>query len=190
MHLEHFPLANAFVRLEPIAPEHEAGLAAAAADPALFAFWPRGDMSADFARHFADMLEAQATGWMLYTVIAPGGEIVGQTGFLNYQPEHARVEIGHTWYRASVHGTKINPAAKLLMFGHAFAAGAGRVELKVDARNARSRAAVLKLGAVFEGIHRKDRRIATGFIRDTAWYSVLPEEWPEVKAGLEARLAG
>ena len=83
----------------------------------------------------------------------------------------------------------MNPTAKLLLLGHAFARGAERVELKTDALNDHSRAAILKLGAKFEGIHRRHMRRADGTLRDTAWYSVLREEWPEVKAGLEARLA-
>jgi N-acetyltransferase len=77
-----------------------------------------------------------------------------------------------------------------LLIGHAFACGAERVELKTDALNAQSRAAMLKLGAVFEGVHRKHMRRADGSLRDTAWFSVVREDWAGVKAGLEARLAG
>jgi N-acetyltransferase len=83
----------------------------------------------------------------------------------------------------------VNPACKLLMFRHAFDCGAERVELKTDALNERSRAAILKLGAQFEGVHRRHMRRRDGTLRDTAWYSVLREEWPDVKARLEARLA-
>ena len=84
----------------------------------------------------------------------------------------------------------MNPASKLLLFGHAFACGAERVEQKTDARNAPSRAAMEKSGATFEGIHRRHMRHADGSWRDTAWYAVIREDWPRVKAGLEARLAG
>jgi RimJ/RimL family protein N-acetyltransferase len=123
---------------------------------------------------------------------ASGGakvKLVGQSCYLNPRPRDAGVEIGSTWYAGSAQGTFVNPAAKLLLIGHAFACGAERVELKTDALNARSRAAMLKMGATFEGIHRRHMRRADGTLRDTAWFSVLREEWPEVKAGLEARLA-
>ena len=83
----------------------------------------------------------------------------------------------------------INPAAKRLLLGHAFGAGARRVQFKVDALNARSRAAVLKLGAVQEGILRQDRVTWTGRVRDTVFFSVLAAEWPKVREGLDRRLA-
>ena len=83
----------------------------------------------------------------------------------------------------------MNPTAKLLLLGNAFAQGAERVELKTDALNEHSRAAILKLGAKFEGVHRRHMRRADGTLRDTAWYSVIAEEWPAVRAGLEARSA-
>ncbi len=120
-----------------------------------------------------------------------GGDSVciGQTCYLAIAPEHARVEIGGTWYAPAAQGSRVNPACKLLMLGHAFACGAERVELKTDALNARSRAAMLKMGAQFEGVHRHHMRRPDGTWRDTAWFSVLRAEWPGVKAGLEARLA-
>jgi RimJ/RimL family protein N-acetyltransferase len=77
----------------------------------------------------------------------------------------------------------------LLLLGHAFASGAERVELKTDALNARSRAAMLKLGCAFEGVHRHHMRRPDGSWRDTAWFSILREEWPGVRTRLEARLA-
>jgi RimJ/RimL family protein N-acetyltransferase len=88
-----------------------------------------------------------------------------------------------------VQGGPVNPACKLLLLTHAFAAGAERVELKTDARNARSRAAIAKLGAQFEGIHRKHMRIGDGTMRDTAYFAITRDDWPSVRAGLDARLA-
>jgi RimJ/RimL family protein N-acetyltransferase len=117
------------------------------------------------------------------------GVIVGQSCYLNIRPEHSGVEIGGTWYRPESQGTLINPASKLLLFGHAFDSGAERIDQKTDAINARSRRAMEKMGAKFEGFHRHAVRRPDGTWRDNAWYSVLREEWPEVKAGLEARLA-
>ena len=100
------------------------------------------------------------------------------------------MEIGGTYYHPDHRGGAVNPAAKRLMLDHAFAAGARRVQLNVDAINHRSRAAVLKLGAVQEGILRQNRVVWTGRIRDTVVFSILAAEWPAVRAGLDARLAG
>jgi N-acetyltransferase len=140
--------------------------------------------------NFDWMLSEQEAGrWLLHTVRDGDGQIVGQTCYLAMRPEHKGVEIGGTWYAPSVHGTKVNPACKLMLLEHAFACGAGRVELKTNANNARSRAAILKMGAQFEGVHRRHILLYDGSWRDTAWFSVIAEEWPDVKARLEARLA-
>ena len=118
------------------------------------------------------------------------GAIVGSTSYANIVPEHARLEVGWTWYVRTAQATAINPEAKLLLFANAFeTAGYHRVELKIDSRNARSRAAILKLGAREEGILRGHVWMPAGYWRDTVYFSVLAEEWPTVKAGLEARLA-
>jgi len=97
--------------------------------------------------------------------------------------------IGWTGYDPRVWATQVNPETKLLMLGLAFSRGYGRVKLQADERNERSRGAMLKLGARFEGIVRRDIRRADGSWRDSAVYSILIDEWPEVKAGLERRLA-
>ena len=117
-----------------------------------------------------------------------GGKIVGQSCYINPRPKDACVEIGGTWYAPEAQGTAINPAAKLLLLGHAFDSSAERVEFKTDARNARSRAAMEKLGCAFEGVFRRHMRRPDGSWRDTAWYAIIREEWPGVKARLEARL--
>lgn len=189
MRLTHCVIETPHVRLAPLAADHEAELAAAAADPAIWAWWPRGDVGADFAAHFAWQMAEQSAGrWLLHMVMAPDGAIVGQSCYLNIRPDHAGVEIGGTWYAPAAQGTKINPAAKLALLSHAFACGAERVELKTDALNARSRAAMEKMGAQFEGVHRRHMRYPDGRWRDTAWYSVIAADWPAVRAGLEARL--
>lgn len=99
------------------------------------------------------------------------------------------MEIGGTYYRPDRRGGTVNPAAKHLLLDHAFASGAHRVRFNVDAINSRSRAAMLKLGAVQEGILRQDRVCWTGRVRDTVVFSVLAEEWPIVREGLLARLS-
>jgi RimJ/RimL family protein N-acetyltransferase len=117
------------------------------------------------------------------------GEVVGMSSYLNIDRANAVTEIGGTYYRPDVRGGAVNPAAKRLLLTHAFDGGARRVQFKVDALNARSRAAVLRLGAAQEGILRQDRVTWTGRIRDTAVFSILAEEWPKVRATLDARLA-
>jgi hypothetical protein len=115
--------------------------------------------------------------------------IAGQSCYLNIRPRDAGVEIGSTWYARAAQATFVNPSCKLLLLGNAFDQGAERVELKTDALNEHSRGAMLKMGATFEGIHRKHMRRADGTLRDTAWFSVIREDWAKVRAGLEARVA-
>ncbi|MBX9745612.1 MAG: GNAT family N-acetyltransferase [Hyphomonadaceae bacterium] len=120
-----------------------------------------------------------------------GGQerIVGQSCYLAIRPEHSGVEIGGTWYTRHMQATAVNPAAKLLLIGHAFACGAERVEFKTDALNVQSRGALTKLGASFEGIFRRQMRRPDGTMRDNAYFSIIREEWEEVRAKIEARLA-
>jgi N-acetyltransferase len=99
------------------------------------------------------------------------------------------VEIGTTFLHPDVRGGFVNPEAKMLMLSHAFAAGAVRVQFRVDSRNQRSQAAMTKLGAVREGVLRRDLLTWTGYIRDTVVFSILDHEWPAVKLQLERRLA-
>ena len=126
---------------------------------------------------------------IVYGVRAPDGTLVGTSTLGDFDLEAEHAHIGWTAYTPTVWGTAVNPEAKLLMLGHAFDHGIGRVKLQADERNDRSRAAIQKLGAKFEGIVRRDRLRADGSWRDTAVYSILIDEWPAVKAGLEARLA-
>jgi N-acetyltransferase len=119
-----------------------------------------------------------------------GGEVVGSSRFLNVRRPDRVVEIGWTWFNPSAWRSGINVETKLLMLGHAFETlRCVRVELKTDARNERSRAAIAAIPAQFEGILRKHMIVPDVGQRDSAYYSVLDEEWPAVRAGLEARLA-
>lgn len=207
MHLTRIPLVNAHVRLLPLQHAHREALRTAGADQSVWRHWPRPVVGAEFDAHFDWQMREHAAGrWLIYGVVAlspvaprllkPGapsllsgiGPMVGQTCFLNIRPEHSGVEVGGTWYAPEAQGTAINPACKLLMLGHAFASGAERVELKTDAENARSRAAIEKLGARFEGTFRRHMRRPDGTWRDTAWYSILKDEWPAARAGLELRV--
>jgi len=178
------------VRLEPFEERHRAGLTAAAeADMSIFRHMPFGVIDKGYSWWFDLLLSEQAAGRAIPHTVFADDAIVGQSCYLNPRPRDAGVEIGSTWYRREAQATFVNPSAKLLLLGHAFASGAERVELKTDALNEQSRGAMLKMGAKFEGIHRAHMRRADGTLRDTAWFSVLREEWSDVKAGLEARLA-
>jgi RimJ/RimL family protein N-acetyltransferase len=110
---------------------------------------------------------------------------------MDIRPKHMGLEIGTTWIGRAHQGTKVNPESKLLLLAHAFERlGCERVQLKTDGRNLQSQHAIEKLGAVKEGVLRKHMIMPDGFVRDTVMYSIVAAEWPDVKRGLEARLAG
>jgi RimJ/RimL family protein N-acetyltransferase len=184
-------LENRFVRLEPLEERHRAHLIVAAeGDASIFQHMPYPVATQGFGSSFDWLLRERAEGrWIPHAVMAPDGSYVGQSCYLSLRPHDAGVEIGGTWYVRGAQGGAINPAAKLLLLDNAFSQGAERVEFKTDALNAQSRAALLKLGATFEGVHRRHMRRPNGTWRDSAYFSIIREEWPEVKAGLEARLA-
>ncbi len=122
------------------------------------------------------------------------GRAIGSTRYLCIEPPNLAVEIGWTWYGAAARRTSINTECKYLLMRHAFEAmwpeGANRVQWRTDARNERSRAAILRIGAQFEGVWRKHRVMHDGHVRDSAFYSVVRAEWPAVKARLEGMLRG
>jgi N-acetyltransferase len=189
MHITHTTNATPYASLAPLVPEDREALRVIANNSTIWTHWPRDMVGSNWDPAFAWMLGEQAAGrWCLHTVRDDRGKVIGQTCYLAIRPEHKGVEIGGTWYEPSAYGSKVNPSCKLMLLSHAFACGAERVELKTNANNARSRAAILKLGASFEGIHRHHMLQHDGTWRDTAWYSILADEWPRVKAGLEARL--
>ena len=126
---------------------------------------------------------------IVYGVRLSGGELVGTSTLGDFDETREHAHIGWTAYHPSVWAGPVNPEAKLLLLGHAFANGFGRVKLQADSLNERSRAAILKLGAQFEGIVRRDQLRPDGIWRSTAVYSILKDEWPDVRAGLQERLA-
>jgi RimJ/RimL family protein N-acetyltransferase len=139
----------------------------------------------DFDRWFDEAAGASAE--VAFAVVVEGRP-VGSTRYLNFVPEHRRVEIGWTWLRRSAWGTGANVETKLLLLEHAFERHAlQRVEFKTDARNLQTRGALLALGARFEGIFRKHMILPTG-PRDSAWYAVVEDDWPAVKARLTDRI--
>jgi len=184
-------LENRFVRLEPMDEAHREDFRAACNSDevtwkALYPFsWAGDQFEPSWARMQADI--AADRFWPVAVVV--DGKAAGITGYLTPDQENRAVEIGGTWYRPDLRGGPVNPACKRLLLGHAFESGARRVQFKVDAINARSRAAVLKLGATQEGILRQDRLTWTGRVRDTVYFSILKDEWPAVRDRLDERLA-
>lgn len=185
---------NSHVRLRPFVPETDGAElhALAARAPEIFRLWSfRGP--GDWVGDCIEMIRMRtAAGTMIaFAVERPeDGAFLGITSFLDPSEINKSVEIGMTCYAPEAQGTAINPSAKRLLMGYAFEDwGARRVQYQVDNRNERSKAAVLKLGAKAEGVLRNHRTLPDGFVRETAFFSILDTEWPEVKAGLDARIA-
>jgi len=192
LELPHRALSNAFVTLEPLSEAHREPLrAACAADPDIWeAQYSLSLLGEHFDRFWTEKRRADAASgaWRHFAVMI-GDRCVGLTAFLKIDRANAGLEIGLTYYAPEARGGPVNPSAKRLLLGEAFEAGFGRVQFHVDETNARSRAAVLKLGATFEGVQRWDRIVWTGRRRSTAIYSIIATEWPAVRAALDQRLA-
>ena len=185
-------LEGEHVRLEPLTMAHHVALWEIAKDHELWR-WTATDIRTpdDLARYMETALAEQAAGRSLpfATIAKAPGHPVGSTRFGNIEPLNRRAEIGWTWLGSAWQRTAVNSEAKLLMLTHAFETwGCIRVELKTDALNQASRAAIARLGAKEEGTMRRHIVTQTGRVRDTVYYSILDEEWPSIKARLEARL--
>jgi RimJ/RimL family protein N-acetyltransferase len=186
-------LEGRLVTLEPMEEWHADGLWEASRDPRTWRWLSIAQPAtrAELEAWLDDALRAASAGTEIPLVTLTGGRVVGSTRFLALRPEHRSLEIGWTWLHPDAWATGVNIEAKLLMLGHAFEIwGCRRVELKTDAENDRSRGAMEAMGAVFEGIHRKHMLVRGGENRDSAWYSVIDDEWPAVAERLRARLAG
>ncbi|PZQ87437.1 MAG: N-acetyltransferase [Leifsonia xyli] len=190
------PLVGRYVRLDPYTDAELPALWRALGHPEVHAGGYGGGpagLPADEAAYaeWAPRYFPHERGITYVVRIASGphrGEVVGASSMADFDEARETAHIGWTAYDPRVWGTQVNVEAKLLMLGHLFDHGFGRVKLQADAANERSRAAIAKLGASFEGIARRDQRRADGSWRDAAIFSVLVTEWPEVRAGLERRL--
>ena len=191
--LEAVTLAGRHVRLEPLSPDHVPALCEVGLDPELWRWTLTVIRTPEEMRAYVETaLRERDEGRALpfATVDAASGRTIGSTRFGSASMADGRVEIGWTWVARPWQRTPANTEAKYLMLRHAFEAlGCVRVELKTDALNARSRAAILRVGATQEGVLRKHMRSQGGRMRDTVFFSVLDDEWPAVRAGLEAKLA-
>ena len=186
-------LEGEVVVVEPLAARHEDGLWVASQHPEIWPWtYPRGKSPEHFQTWFQSTLEAGEAGeeCAFATLDRATGRPIGSTGYHALRREHRGLEIGGTWLEPSAWGTGANIEAKLLMLEHAFERlGCMRVEFKTDSRNERSRSALEKLPAKFEGIFRRHMIIEDVGVRDSAYYSVTDEDWPEVLANLQQRLA-
>ncbi|HEY1960771.1 MAG TPA: GNAT family protein [Rhizomicrobium sp.] len=192
--LEPVTLEGSVVRLEPLSLEHLEGLTRVGLAPELWRWIPFAVTSRDEMRGYIETaLEEQRAGQSLPFAVmdAKTGEAIGSTRYGNISEPNRRLEIGWTWYTPTRQRTPVNTEAKLLLLTHAFERlGMIRVEFKTDALNDKSRNALLRIGAMQEGIFRKHLICQSGRIRDTVYFSILDTEWPEKKRWLEERLAG
>lgn len=195
------PLVGRFVRLDPVQPDDAEGLHAVLSDPVVYTQGfimrpPPVDLGETRARVAGDVAAREA-GRTAYTVRLVGsgalggaGTVVGTSSLGDVDLADERVHLGWTMYGSRWWGTQVNPETKLLLLTHAFEdCGFGRVKIQTDAVNERSQAAIARLGATREGVVRRHTRRADGTFRDTVVFSILRDEWPQVRAGLQARLS-
>ncbi len=191
-------LEGSLVTLEPLAEKHRDGLWEAGRSDAIWDWLTKLNKSRDsFDAWFDATLETNGAGegkpgeTGAFAVRRDAdGALVGSSRFMNVRRPDRVVEIGWTWFNPSVWRSGVNVETKLLMFTHAFETlGCVRVELKTDARNERSRGAMARLPAQFEGIMRNHMVVPDVGLRDSAYYSVIDGEWPAVRAALQERLA-
>ncbi|GAB3041151.1 GNAT family protein [Parafrigoribacterium mesophilum] len=192
----HTTLVGRFLRLEPLKHEHLPDLYEAIGHKDVFEYGYGGGLSA------APASQAEFVAWALehmewergnpYAVVLIGGPhdgaVAGTTTLSDFDLRRESAHLGWTAYDPRVWSTVVNPEAKLLLLGLAFDHGFGRVKIQTDALNARSRAAIAKLGAIFEGVVRRDQPRQDGTWRDTAVFSILAEDWPDVRGRLERRI--
>jgi N-acetyltransferase len=186
-------LAGTTVRLEPLGPQHAAGIAAVGLDPELWRItMTRLESPADVDAYVATAVREREAGVSVpfATVLQADGRVVGSTRFGSFAPEHHRAEIGWTWIASPWQRSAVNTEAKYLMLRHAFEVWKlVRVEFKTDVLNMASRNAILRLGAKEEGIFRKHQLAPGPRWRDSIYFAITDDDWPAVKAGLESRMA-
>lgn len=172
----HVPLSDGDLKLEILVEQHREPLRRACnADLEIWQIYPFSYLGEAFDRQF-DLMISEGRPRRCYAVVL-GGEVIGMTTWIEHGQPGWSIEIGNTYIEPSVRGTGVNDRMKKLMLDHAFGVGLERVAFKVDAINARSRAAVLKIGCKQEGILRNERRTWTGRLRNTVLFSILRSEW-------------
>jgi N-acetyltransferase len=186
-------LEGGIVRLEPLALAHLDDLARVAFEGDLWRWTVARPTDSAGLRAWieAALVNANAgTEQPFATVNLASGRAVGSTRFMSIVPEHRRLEIGWTWLGLDFQRTGANREAKLLQMTHAFETlGANRVEFKTDSLNEKANPGLLGIGATYEGMFRNHMVMPGGRLRHSTWYSVIADEWPDVKARLQAKLA-
>jgi RimJ/RimL family protein N-acetyltransferase len=182
------------VRLEPLDYTHAEDLLAAGADPDIWRYMPIPQPNAvgQLRAWIDEAWQLAAAGEQIpFAILDPATDrALGSTRFLEIRRTWRTLEIGWTWLAASVQRTRVNTECKYLLLRHAFEdLGALRVQFKTDGRNEQSQRAIERIGAVKEGVLRKQRVNHDGYVRDAVYYSILDDEWPAVKARLEEMLA-
>ena len=169
------PMRDGDVRLEPLAEAHREPLREACAlDRKIWHIYATSFDPERFNGSF-DLLLTRPN-WQPFAILK-GERVAGMSAYLGIEPERGVLEIGNTYYVPDLRGTGFNRRVKDLMIGRAIACAYRRIEFRVDARNKRSQAAMSKIGAVREGVIRKDRITWTGHVRDTVLFSILADEW-------------
>ncbi len=186
-------LTGRYVRLEPLLHDHAVDLRIAGSDPGVWRFMPCGPFreGAGINELIAEALAQAATGLQVPFAIIhiDSGAAIGSTRYLEIRRKDRALEIGWTWIAPAHQRTPVNTECKLLLLEHAFETlGAVRMQLKTDARNQRSQAAIVRIGARQEGVLRKSLIMSDGFIRDTVYFSIVREEWPQAKRRLQDML--
>jgi len=189
MDIQPITLVGRLVRLEPLDVRHAEDLARAASPELFTHHFPPPALSTEGFRAQIEHLRKLANWLPFAIVLAETGRAVGVTCYLDIRAKDRGLEIGFTWLANEHHGSLINPECKYLLLRHAFAGlGTLRVQLKTDSRNVQSQRAIEKLGAVREGVLRKQMIMPNGYVRDTVMYSITNDEWPRVRELLVARL--
>ncbi len=192
IHVDRVMLEGHGVRLEPLTHEHAHALREAVSDGELWRLWFTSVPEPDRVGAYIDAaLEGQAQGHMLPWAVREleSGNVIGSTRYHDIVADIDRVEIGYTWYAKHWQRTHVNSACKVLLFRHAFEAlGCRVVGLRTDNFNFASQQAIERLGARKDGVIRRHQRRRDGTVRDSVMYSVLAEEWPDVKRHLELKL--
>lgn len=190
MDVKPVTLQGRTVRMEPLSSGHAAPLMQAA-EPEIFTYmWGKpANWTVEGFRAYVQSLVATPDMRPFAVILRDSGQPVGVTTYMEIRPAHRGLEIGSTWLARPYQGTCVNPECKYLLLRYAFESlGAVRVQLKTDRRNLHSQAAIAKLGAKREGVLRKHVILPDGYIRDTVMFSITDEDWPQIKAGLQARL--
>ena len=185
------PLPGQFVHLEPYAEANREEVRQALdCDAEAWHVFASSGQGEHFDAWWTSAIQQTQAGHRLAFAIRDRatGKVVGTSSFLNLKPDRQTVEIGATFLHPTVRAGHTNPESKLLMLQYAFALGARRVELLTDLRNVRSQAAIAKLGAVREGVLRRDRITWTGHVRDSVLYAITDLDWPGVESCLKGRL--